>query len=153
MSDVVKARLLALIAERQTDLATVSKAIGKNHAYLGQFIRRNVPRRLPEEVRESLGRHFGVDPDIFRNGPASASIYRNGARLDPGKLRRAMMVAEKVVGSRALEDRGAVVVEIASAVYDVLAEKEAEGRPIDDDDDGLRAIEAILRRIHQPRGG
>jgi hypothetical protein len=64
--DPVRSRLLALVAERKTDLATVSRAIPRNHAYLQQFVTRGTPRNLSEEVRESLGRHFGVDADEFR---------------------------------------------------------------------------------------
>lgn len=68
--DPARVRLLALVADETTDLATVSRAIGRNHAYLQQFIKRGIPRRLPEDAREALSRHFGVDPDEFRpEGP------------------------------------------------------------------------------------
>jgi uncharacterized glyoxalase superfamily metalloenzyme YdcJ len=146
-------QLVDLIAERGTDLATVSRAIGKNHAYLQQFIKRRTPRRLPEDVREALGAYFGVNPDLFREGPRARAEpwLREGRLLDPGKLRRAMQVAERIVGDREVEDRGAVVVEIASAVYDVLAEREAAGFPITDDNAALALIETIFRRVR--RGG
>jgi len=150
--DPVRKLLLDLIAGRGSDLASVSRAIGKNHAYLQQFVKRGVPRHLPEDAREALGGHFGVDPNIFRSsGKSRRSTWSYDARrLDAGKLRRAMLVAESVVGPRSVEDRGSVVLEIASAVYDVLAEKEAEGKPITDDDEALRLIASVLRRIRMP---
>lgn len=67
--DAARARLLQLMADRSTDLATVSKAIGRNHAYLQQFVKRGTPRHLPEDAREALERHFGVSADDFRNTP------------------------------------------------------------------------------------
>ena len=64
--DAARQRLLKLIADCDGDLATISRAIGKNHAYLHQFFNRGTPRVLPEDVREALGLHFDVDPDAFR---------------------------------------------------------------------------------------
>jgi Peptidase S24-like len=58
--------LLKLIADFETDLSTVSKALGRNHAYLQQFIKRGTPHELPEEVRERLSDRFNVPPDSFR---------------------------------------------------------------------------------------
>lgn len=55
-----------LVEQSRKSLAEVSRAIGKNHAYLQQYITRQSPRRLPEDVREALGAYFGVNPDIFR---------------------------------------------------------------------------------------
>lgn len=66
--DPARARLLELVAENQTDLAAVSKAIGRNHAYLHQFVKKGKPRNLRDDMREALARHFGVSPDEFRSG-------------------------------------------------------------------------------------
>jgi phage repressor protein C with HTH and peptisase S24 domain len=59
--DPVRKRLLELIDEHDTNLKVVSLAIGRNHAYLHQFIHKGVPRKLPEEVRQALARHFGIE--------------------------------------------------------------------------------------------
>jgi hypothetical protein len=60
--------LLELIAQHNTDLKKVSDAIGRNHAYLHQYIRQGKPRNLPEEARERLAKYFDgtVHPDDFR---------------------------------------------------------------------------------------
>jgi hypothetical protein len=62
-------RLTDLMAERGTDPANTSRAIGRSHSYLWKFLTQQTPKRLSEEVRELLGRHFHVDPDMFRPGP------------------------------------------------------------------------------------
>lgn len=52
--------LAKLCAERNEDFASLSRLIGRNSAYVQQFIRRGTPRRLPERERRILARHFGV---------------------------------------------------------------------------------------------
>lgn len=78
--DPVRTRLLKLIGDNDTDLSTVSKAIGRNHAYLQQFIKSGKPRVLPEEVRDALGVHFGISPDELRaaaRAPTVPSLRRD----------------------------------------------------------------------------
>jgi hypothetical protein len=41
--------------ERGQDYASLSRLIGRNSAYIQQFIRRGTPRRLPEQERRLLG--------------------------------------------------------------------------------------------------
>lgn len=64
--DPVRARLADLLAKRGLDLASVSRAIGKNQTYVQQYLKRGNPRRLPEEVREALGKFLSIDPDELR---------------------------------------------------------------------------------------
>ncbi len=59
--DSIRQRVLELVADRETNLAAVSRAIGRNHAYLHQFVHRGKPHRLPEIVRHALAQHFGID--------------------------------------------------------------------------------------------
>jgi hypothetical protein len=53
-------RLLDLAAERRVSLAQLSGLIGRNPAYLQQFVRKRSPRRLDEGDRATLARFFGV---------------------------------------------------------------------------------------------
>jgi phage repressor protein C with HTH and peptisase S24 domain len=55
-----RAVLDRLIRERREDCASLSRLIGRNPAYVQQFIRRGSPRRLAERDRERLARYFGV---------------------------------------------------------------------------------------------
>jgi len=54
-----------LIAERGDDYSGLSRLIGKNAAYIQQFIKRGTPRRLAEDDRATLARYFGVDEAMF----------------------------------------------------------------------------------------
>jgi hypothetical protein len=60
-----RAALARLIAERGEDYAGLSRLIGRNAAYIQQFIRRGTPRRLAEADRRILARYFGVDEAVL----------------------------------------------------------------------------------------
>lgn len=83
--DAPRLRLLQLVADRDTDLATASRLVGKNHAYLQQYVKRGTPRNLPEEVRQALAAHFRVDADEFRPDgvPPGAAVARKARHLVP----------------------------------------------------------------------
>ncbi|CUA90662.1 Peptidase S24-like [Chelatococcus sambhunathii] len=65
--DPVRTRVLKLIEDRDTDLKNASLKIGKNAAYLHQFIFRGTPKVLPEDVRQPLAEFLGVDEDSLRH--------------------------------------------------------------------------------------
>jgi hypothetical protein len=70
-----------LIAENGTDYAAMSKLLGRNVAYVQQFIKRGTPRILPEAERGKLARYFGVDEQLL--GAASLAPQKRGLRLIP----------------------------------------------------------------------
>jgi SOS-response transcriptional repressor LexA len=57
-----------LIRERGEDYASLSRLIGRNSAYIQQFIKRGVPRKLDEDDRRILADYFGVSQH-FLGGP------------------------------------------------------------------------------------
>ena len=72
-----------LCAERGEDFAGLSRMLGRNPAYIQQFVRRGVPKRLKEEERRKLARYFGI-PESMLGGPADVD--------EPGGLVRVMRV-------------------------------------------------------------
>lgn len=67
-----RAALERLIEERREDYSSLSRLIGRNAAYVQQYIKRGVPKRLAEEDRRALARYFGV-PEEMLGGPAAPS--------------------------------------------------------------------------------
>lgn len=57
-----------LCAERGEDFAGLSRMLGRNPAYIQQFVRRGVPKRLKEEERRKLARYFSVSESLL-GGP------------------------------------------------------------------------------------
>ena len=65
--DPVRRRLLRLLAANGSNQRTASLAIGRNAAYLHQFINRGTPKVLAEDDREILAEHLGCRPELLRH--------------------------------------------------------------------------------------
>ena len=81
MEEEPRAALERLIAENGDDFAGLSKLIGRNPAYIQQFIKRGSPKKLPEAERGILARYFGVAESLL-GGPVE-SVAKSGIRLIP----------------------------------------------------------------------
>lgn len=116
MSEDPRAALDALIRERGEDYSAVSRLLGRNPAYIQQFIKRGTPKRLAEEDRLKLAAYFRV-PEA-----------RLGGRSDPqeGSAGGLVSVARIEIG--------------ASAGPGGIAEIEERGRPIGFDPAWLREL-------------
>ena len=66
-----------LCAERGEDFAGLSRMLGRNAAYIQQFVRRGVPRRLGEEERRKLARYFGIS-EMLLGGPGPSEAGADG---------------------------------------------------------------------------
>ena len=58
-----------LCAERGEDFAGLSRMLGRNPAYIQQFVRRGVPKRLKEEERRKLARYFAISETLLGGPP------------------------------------------------------------------------------------
>lgn len=86
MVDDARSRLARLIDKHGVDYATLSRLLGRNSAYVQQYIKRGSPRRLAEQDRRTLAAFFGVDETLL-GGPDSAaarSDFLAVPRLDIG---------------------------------------------------------------------
>ncbi len=68
-----RAALDALIRDRREDYAGLSRLIGRNPAYIQQYVKRGSPRRLDERARRMLADYFGV-PESALGAPAAREI-------------------------------------------------------------------------------
>ncbi len=91
-----RAALQRLIEERREDYAGLSRLIGRNAAYIQQYVKRGTPKRLAEEDRRLLARYFGVPeamlggrgepPASGRDAPVTVPQFDLGASAGPGAL-------------------------------------------------------------------
>ena len=66
MTDDVRRNLDALIRSTPGEgYASISRLLGRNAAYVQQFIKRGAPARLEEQDRKLIARYFGADPDTL----------------------------------------------------------------------------------------
>ena len=75
-----RAALDRLIRDNGDDYVTLSRLIGRNAAYVQQYIKRGSPKRLPERERQILARYFGVDERVLGAPEVSRGA---GLRLVP----------------------------------------------------------------------
>jgi len=92
--------LETLARARGADLSALSRLIGRNAAYIQQFIRRGTPRQLAEEDRRILARFFGVDEALLGAPPSLP------ARDDVVRVPRLDVGAAAGAGAIAGEERG-----------------------------------------------
>ncbi|MEN3973364.1 S24 family peptidase [Sphingomicrobium sp. XHP0235] len=64
-------RLQELCRAHRVDFATLSKLVGKNPAYIQQYIRRGTPRELAERDRRLIAHYFNVSEEEL-GGPGEA---------------------------------------------------------------------------------
>src|SRR6187551_412914 len=69
-----RAELERLCAERGEDFAGLSRMLGRNPAYIQQFVRRGVPKRLKEEERRKLARYFSISESLLGGPPDDPAI-------------------------------------------------------------------------------
>jgi hypothetical protein len=81
-----RANLDRLIRERGETYGSVSKLIGRNPAYVQQFVKRGSPRKLDEGDRRLLARYFGVDERLLGapDGPSWQQAVAGGRRPQIG---------------------------------------------------------------------
>lgn len=71
------------------DLKKLSLAIGRNHAYLQQYLKRGSPRELPEAARHGLAPLLGVSPDELRSATPPSRPRLDGDPRNISSLRAA----------------------------------------------------------------
>lgn len=64
--DPVRVQVFKEIAKSGKDMASLSRQLDRNHAYLQQFLKRGVPRQLPERIRIKLSELLAVPERHFR---------------------------------------------------------------------------------------
>lgn len=107
--DPIRLRVLKLIERKGTDLKNASLAIGRNAAYLHQYIYRGTPKVLPEAVRESLAEFLGVDDMDLRDRKAARRAREREERSPaPGRSQLEGFSAVTEIDVRASAGHGAL---------------------------------------------
>jgi phage repressor protein C with HTH and peptisase S24 domain len=97
-----------LIAETGADCASLSRLIGRNAAYVQQFIRRGVPKKLDEGDRAKLARFFGID-EVLLGAPHDMPALGHGPKAKSRMIAVPRLAVRASAGPGALgEDEGAM---------------------------------------------
>lgn len=158
-----RAALERLIRERREDYAGLSRLIGRNAAYIQQFIKRGSPRKLDPDDVGLLARYFGVsEAELGGRAPAGdegSGLVRVprldvGASAGPGAVDSAEAVISHIGFApdwlRRLCPSGAGGLSLIRVEGDSMAQTLSEGDEIlvDRNDSGARLRDGIyvLRR-------
>jgi hypothetical protein len=100
--DVADARatLDRLIRERGENYGAISRLIGRNAAYIQQFVKRGTPRKLDEADRLLLARYFGVDERAL-GAPDGMGRQVSSRVRDEGTGRQLSVVPRLALGASA----------------------------------------------------
>lgn len=84
-------------------LSDFSKAVGKNHAYMFQYVKMGKPRTLPEAVRDLLAPELGLRPEDLKPGspaapPSNVRPAPDAPDIAPGALPRDVPILGTAVG-------------------------------------------------------
>lgn len=74
-----------LARERGDDYSALSRMIGRNAAYIQQFIKRGTPRRLAERDRRILAEYFAIDERMLGAPDGNVSRKNPADRWLPGR--------------------------------------------------------------------
>ena len=94
-ADPIRSLVAQRIKDKDLDMSAISLDLGKNHAYIQQFLNRGVPAKLPETIRPrfaemldvdetSLGAPVGRKPLIAANLPPTVKEIDVRGTASPG---------------------------------------------------------------------
>ncbi|MDO7834207.1 S24 family peptidase [Sphingobium sp. HBC34] len=92
-----------LIADRGENYADLSRLIGRNPAYIQQFIKRGTPRKLDEDDRRVLARYFGV-PEAMLGGAGAEGATASRLRAMPSVVAVPRLALGASAGSGTLDE-------------------------------------------------
>ena len=106
-----RAALDRLLTERGIDYARISQVIGRNPAYIQQYIKRGSPRRLAEQDRARIAAYLGVS-EAMLGGPVQRVATPARVR-GPGMILVPKLAIGASAGAGASVDAEAVEGEVA----------------------------------------
>lgn len=99
-TDEIKKKIARLILERGLNYAQVSLKIGKNIAYIQQFIKNGSPRRLGEVERRKLAQILNVDEQELTDLPISSASSNSASALNTEVLAMIIEYIENWLNNR-----------------------------------------------------
>jgi hypothetical protein len=89
-----------LIHERRENYGALSRLIGRNPAYIQQYIKRGTPRKLDEADRRTLARYFGIEEQLL-GGPGESTAAPAPAPALKGSAKGMVLVPQFDLGASA----------------------------------------------------
>lgn len=85
-----------LITEHRANYGALSRLIGRNAAYIQQFIKRGTPRKLDEDDRRLLAEYFGVDEALLGGPDRSGEQAKPAVKSTKNDRRQATALVSRL---------------------------------------------------------
>lgn len=115
-----------LIRERGENYGALSRLLGRNPAYVQQYVKRGTPRKLDEDDRRTLARYFGVDERLLGGPEPSGVPLRVPARRRSGLVIVPRLGLGASAGAGSLDDDESAAGALA---FDARWLRDLGGRP------------------------
>lgn len=140
-----------MAAARGVSLAALSRMIGRNEAYLQQFVKRGTPKRLDEGTRSRLAAFFAIDEDRL-GGPARAAELIPVPRIDAVAAAGSggLVEDDRVVGEERIDPRVARRLGVAPTALSMITARGTSMEPLIHDGDALFVDTADRRLSSRP---
>lgn len=105
----------AAISESGASYSDISRLIGKNPAYIQQFIKRGTPRRLDEQDRHAIARHLDIPEHLLSGLPSPGTVPASQLRSPKSvSVPRLALGASAGAGALDIEERSMDAVAVDS---------------------------------------
>lgn len=144
---------VAAMADRMgASLAALSRMIGRNPAYLQQFVQRGTPKRLDEEARARLAAFFGIDEAQLGGPPRQAGMVAvrridAQAAAGPGGL----VEDDRAIGEERIDPRVVARLGVAADALTMITARGESMEPLIHDGDAL-FVDTGDRQLSSRRG-
>jgi phage repressor protein C with HTH and peptisase S24 domain len=147
-----RSTLAELADEAGASLAWLSRALGRNDAYLQQFVKRGTPRRLDEEDRRWLAAYFNVDEralgGMARGDPAMVAVRRIDADAHAGA--GGLIEDDRNGGEERIDPRVVARLGVSPAALTMITAHGSSMEPLIHDGDALFVDMADRRLSSRP---
>ncbi|WP_294046816.1 S24 family peptidase [Sphingomonas sp.] len=147
----VRSTLVQLAEARGISLARLSRMVGRNEAYLQQFVKRGTPRRLDEDARRLLAAFFGVDDSILGGEPRDDMVavprIDAEAAAGPGRL----VEDDRIVGEERIDPRVVARLGVTPGALTMIVARGESMEPTIADGDAL-FVDTADRRLSSRAG-
>jgi phage repressor protein C with HTH and peptisase S24 domain len=150
--DEVRETVARMAAARGVSLSALSRMIGRNPAYLQQFVKRGTPKRLDEAARSRLAAFFAVE-EVLLGGPARETGWVAVPRIDaaaaagPGGL----VEDDRAVGEERIDPRVVRRLGVTAGALSMIVARGASMEPLIHDGDAL-FVDTSDRRLSSRPG-
>lgn len=152
MTDAARNRLDELARARGVGLAALSRMIGRNDAYLQQFVKRGSPQRLDERDRRALAAFLGVEEGELGGPPRTDSMVavpRIDVRASAGP--GAVVDDDRVIGEERVDPRVLRRLGVRAGAVSMIAARGESMAPLIHDGDAL-FVDTADRRLSSREG-